>query len=58
MIENYVVCSSVCGTIRGFHGEDEAIVVVNGCAVYNRESPDEVRAPPEVFGDVWTEKGR
>ena len=26
--------------------------------VYNREKPDEVRIPPDSFGDVWAVKGR
>ncbi len=38
--------------------EDETMVVATGSEVYNREKPDEVRVPPEVFGDVWTVKGR
>ena len=34
--------------------EDETIVAANGLEVYNRENPDEVRVPPEAFGDVST----
>lgn len=38
--------------------EDETMVVASGSEVYNHASPDEVRVPPEVFGDVWTVRGR
>ena len=38
--------------------EDETLVVSTGSDVYNRANPDEVRVSPNVFGDVWTVKGR
>lgn len=38
--------------------EDNTIVVATGSEVYNRENPDETRVPPDVFGDVWTVRGR
>lgn len=45
-----------------YHGwmslEDNTIMVSTASHVYNREKPDEVRIPPDSFGDVWTVKGR
>lgn len=45
-----------------FHGwvalEDDTQLVSIGSEVYHREKPDEVRIPPDSFGDVWTVKGR
>lgn len=45
-----------------FHGwmslEDNTLMVSVASEVYNREEPDEVRIPPDAFGDVWTVKGR
>ena len=38
--------------------EDETLVVATGSEVYNRANPDEIRVSPDVFGDVWTVKGR
>ncbi|MPZ48319.1 MAG: hypothetical protein GEU75_03235 [Dehalococcoidia bacterium] len=38
--------------------EDETLVVSTGSEVYNGDNPDEVRVSPDVFGDVWTVKGR
>lgn len=38
--------------------EDNTLVVATGSEVYNRENPDEVRIPPDIFGDIWTVKGR
>jgi hypothetical protein len=38
--------------------EDETMVLSTGSEVYDSEKPDEVRVPPEVFGDVWTVRGR
>ena len=38
--------------------EDETLVVATGSEVYNRDNPDEIRVSPDVFGDVWTVKGR
>jgi hypothetical protein len=34
------------------------MVVATGSEVYNLENPDETRVPPDVFGDVWTVRGR
>ncbi len=45
-----------------YHGwmslEDDTQMVSTASEVYNRENPDEVRIPPDSFGDVWTVKGR
>jgi len=45
-----------------FHGwmslEDDTMLVSIANTIYNREKPDEVRIPPDSFGDVWTVKGR
>lgn len=45
-----------------FHGwmslEDDTQMISTATEVYNRERPDEVRIPPDSFGDVWTVKGR
>jgi dTDP-4-dehydrorhamnose 3,5-epimerase len=45
-----------------YHGwmslEDDTQMVSTASHVYNREKPDEVRIPPDAFGDIWTVKGR
>jgi dTDP-4-dehydrorhamnose 3,5-epimerase len=45
-----------------YHGwmslEDDTQMVSTASHVYNREKPDEVRIPPDAFGDVWTVRGR
>ncbi len=45
-----------------YHGwmslEDDTQLISTASHVYNRENPDEVRIPPDSFGDVWTVKGR
>jgi len=45
-----------------YHGwmalEDDTQMVSIASEVYNRARPDEVRIPPDSFGDVWTVKGR
>jgi len=45
-----------------YHGwmslEDNTLMISIASEVYNREKPDEVRIPPDSFGDVWTIKGR
>ncbi len=45
-----------------YHGwmslEDNTEMISTASYTYNREKPDEVRAPPDTFGDVWTVKGR
>ncbi len=45
-----------------FHGwmslADDTQLISTASDVYNRENPDEVRIPPDSFGDVWTVKGR
>jgi len=45
-----------------YHGwmalEDDTQMVSIASETYNREKPDEVRIPPDSFGDVWTVKGR
>ena len=45
-----------------YHGwmslEDDTLMVSTASEVYNRENPDEVRIPPDSFGDVWTVQGR
>ena len=45
-----------------FHGwislSDDTQMISTASEVYNRAEPDEVRIPPDSFGDVWTVKGR
>ena len=45
-----------------YHGwmalEDDTQLISTASEVYNREKPDEVRIPPDSFGDVWEVKGR
>lgn len=45
-----------------YHGwmslEDDTQMISVASHVYNRDNPDEVRIPPDSFGDVWTIKGR
>ncbi len=45
-----------------YHGwmslENDTQMVSTASEVYNRENPDEVRIPPDSFGDVWNVKGR
>jgi dTDP-4-dehydrorhamnose 3,5-epimerase len=45
-----------------FHGwmslEDDTQMISVASEVYVREKPDEVRVPPDSFGDVWKVKGR
>jgi hypothetical protein len=38
--------------------EDDTQMISIASHAYNREKPDEVRIPPDSFGDVWTVKGR
>lgn len=45
-----------------YHGwmslEDDTQMMSVTSEIYNREKPDEVRIPPDAFGDLWTVKGR
>jgi dTDP-4-dehydrorhamnose 3,5-epimerase len=45
-----------------YHGwmslEDDTQMISIASEVYNPEDPDEVRIPPDSFGDVWVVKGR
>lgn len=45
-----------------YHGwmslEDDTQMVSTASHVYNQAQPDEVRIPPDAFGDVWAVKGR
>lgn len=45
-----------------FHGwmslEDDTQMISTASEVYNREKPDELRIPPDSFGDLWAVKGR
>ena len=45
-----------------YHGwmslEDDTQMVSTASHTYNRENPDEVRIPPDSFGEVWEVKGR
>ena len=40
-----------------YHGwvslEDDTQMISTASEVYNRENPDEIRIPPDSFGDVW-----
>ena len=45
-----------------FHGwmslADDTQMISTATEVYQRERPDEVRIPPDTFGDLWAIKGR
>lgn len=45
-----------------YHGwmslEDDTQMISTASEVYNPEKPDEVRIPPDSFGDIWAVKGR
>ncbi len=45
-----------------YHGwmslEDDTQMISTASEVYNKEKPDEVRIPPDSFGDIWEVKGR
>lgn len=45
-----------------YHGwmslEDDTQMVSTASHTYNQEQPDEVRIPPDSFGEVWTVKGK
>lgn len=45
-----------------YHGwmslEEDTQLISTASEVYNREKPDEVRIPPDSFGDAWTVRGR
>lgn len=45
-----------------YHGwmslEDDTQMISTASHVYNQAKPDEVRIPPDAFGDVWSVKGR
>lgn len=45
-----------------YHGwmslEDDTQMISTASEVYRRGNPDEIRIPPDSFGDVWTVKGR
>jgi dTDP-4-dehydrorhamnose 3,5-epimerase len=45
-----------------YHGwmslEDDTQLIGISSYAYDRRDPDEVRMPPDHFGDVWTVKGR
>ena len=45
-----------------YHGwmslEDDTQMISTASHIYSSENPDEVRIPPDSFGDVWTIKGR
>jgi len=47
------------GTWHGWMSlEDDTLLLSTASEVYDRENPDEVRVGPDVFGDVWTVRGR
>jgi dTDP-4-dehydrorhamnose 3,5-epimerase len=45
-----------------YHGwmslEDNTQMISTASHTYNRENPDEIRIPPDSFGDIWIIKGR
>ena len=45
-----------------YHGwmalEDDTQLISAASEVYRRDDPDEVRMPPDSFGDVWSVQGR
>ena len=45
-----------------YHGwmslQDDTQMVSIASELYNRQKPDEVRIPPDSFGDLWKVKGR
>ena len=47
------------GTWHGWMSlEDNTMMLSTASEVYDRETPDEVRVGPYIFGDVWTVRGR
>ena len=70
--QTYGVLMSVIGSARRprlivvppgvYHGwmslEDDTQMISIASHTYNHVQPDEVRVPPDAFGDVWTVKGR
>jgi dTDP-4-dehydrorhamnose 3,5-epimerase len=44
-----------------YHGwmslEDDTLLIGIASHTYNRADPDEIRVPPDHFGDLWTVKG-
>ena len=47
------------GVYRGWVSlEDDTQLISTASEVYNRKNPDEVRIPPDSFGDLWSVKGR
>ncbi len=65
-LESFVLSDLKPGVLivphSNWHGwmslEDATIVVSTGSEVYSQKNPDEFRVSPDVFGDVWTVKGR
>ena len=45
-----------------YHGwmslEDNTLMISTASEFYDREKPDEIRIPPDSFGDAWTVKGK
>jgi len=45
-----------------YHGwmslEDNTIMISIASEIYNHEKPDEIRIPPDSFGDLWVVKGK
>ena len=54
----YVTPGGCSGFSYGMSLEDDTQLISTASETYNRSDPDEVRIPPESFGDVWTIKGR
>ncbi|HIE13738.1 TPA: dTDP-4-dehydrorhamnose 3,5-epimerase, partial [Candidatus Bathyarchaeota archaeon] len=65
-MNTYVVCARNPALLvvppGVYHGwmalEDDTQLISIASEVYNREKPDEVRIPPDSFGDIWTVRGR
>ena len=56
---NPVLIATPPGVYHGWMSlEDDTRLIGIASHTYNREDPDEIRVPPDHFGDVWTVKGR
>jgi dTDP-4-dehydrorhamnose 3,5-epimerase len=56
---NPVLVAAPPGVYHGWMSlEDDTQLIGIASHTYDREDPDEVRVPPDHFGDVWSVKGR
>ena len=56
---NPVLVAAPPGVYHGWMSlEDDTQLIGIASHTYDREDPDDVRVPPDHFGDVWSVKGR